>query len=251
MKSAVRRSAPVRSAAIRQAPRRSAPLRSAPRSRAPIRSAPLRFFFLRPVGPAPAPARTSSLVRRRRTLTSARCAATSRSASASGVPWVRASVASRRRRSSGWRGRAGSRVSASVKYQSSSWSWRTTGNVSNICWAVSGACRQSWPPKVTCETCWPAPKQSYTVQPGKPWSRSRVWIPQRKSVRRWVQGRPARLSAAKSADAAKGSATQHSPKQFAQSPCRVSCRGGDGGWGTGTGPPGCGRAGPVAPGCPW
>ena len=38
---------------------------------------------------------------------------------------------------------------------------------------------------------WPAPKQSYTVQPGKPTSRSRAWMPQRKSAARFGQGRPA------------------------------------------------------------
>ena len=39
---------------------------------------------------------------------------------------------------------------------------------SNICWAIRGACRQSCPAKVTCDTFCPAPKQSYTVHPGKP-----------------------------------------------------------------------------------
>lgn len=40
-----------------------------------------------------------------------------------------------------------------------------TGSTANIRRAVSGARRQSCPPKVTRETFWPAPKQSYTVQP--------------------------------------------------------------------------------------
>jgi hypothetical protein len=41
----------------------------------------------------------------------------------------------------------------------------------NMWRALCGACRQSVPPMVTCETFWPAPKQSNTVQPGKPFSR--------------------------------------------------------------------------------
>ncbi|GGT79672.1 hypothetical protein GCM10010272_24640 [Streptomyces lateritius] len=75
---------------------------------------------------------------------------------------------------------------------------------------------------MTCETFWPAPKQSYTVQPEKPLGRSLVWIEQRKSSARFRHGSPDDLFTAKSADLAKGSATQQSPKQFAQSPRRVS-----------------------------
>lgn len=56
-----------------------------------------------------------------------------------------------------------------------------TGKTSNICWALSGAARQSCPPKVSPDTFCPAPKQSYTVQPAKPSERSLVWMPQRKS----------------------------------------------------------------------
>lgn len=76
---------------------------------------------------------------------------------------------------SAWIGRAAGRVRASFRYQSSSCNWRTTGNTSNICWARSPepVC-QSWPPKVTWETCWPAPKQSYTVHPLKPFCLS--WV---------------------------------------------------------------------------
>jgi len=37
---------------------------------------------------------------------------------------------------------------------------RITGKAANICAAVVGDSRQSRPPKVTCATCWPAPKQS-------------------------------------------------------------------------------------------
>jgi hypothetical protein len=40
-----------------------------------------------------------------------------------------------------------------------------TGNTANIADADSGERRQSVPPKVTCETFCPAPKQSKTVQP--------------------------------------------------------------------------------------
>jgi hypothetical protein len=62
--------------------------------------------------------------------------------------------------SSAWSGRAGSGVSASVRYQSSSWSCRMTANTSNMRFAVRRFRRQSRPPKVTWATCWPAPKQS-------------------------------------------------------------------------------------------
>ncbi len=51
-------------------------------------------------------------------------------------------------------------VSASVRYQSSSWSCRMIANTPNIWVAMAGACRQSRPPKVTWATCCPAPKQS-------------------------------------------------------------------------------------------
>lgn len=117
-------------------------------------------------------------------------------------------------------GRAAGRRSASVRYQSSSCSCRTMGNIANICVAVWGASRQSRPPKVTWETCCPAPKQSKTAQPGNPRSRRSAWMPQRKSARRCRHGCPASLSIAKSADAVNGSATQHNPKQLAQSAWR-------------------------------
>jgi hypothetical protein len=51
-------------------------------------------------------------------------------------------------------------VSASLRYQSSSWSCRMTVNTPNICPARPGSRRQSRPPKVTWATCCPAPKQS-------------------------------------------------------------------------------------------
>src|SRR5438046_1392129 len=44
---------------------------------------------------------------------------------------------------------------------------------------------------------------------------------QRKSDCRWVQACPAFLSIAKSAEAEKAGATQHSAKQFSQSACRL------------------------------
>ena len=87
---------------------------------------------------------------------------------------VKACVALRVRRSSWWTARAGGIASAAVRYQSSSCSCRMIGNTSNICCAACGVARQSRPPNVTWETCWPAPKQSYTVQPGKPF-RLRSW----------------------------------------------------------------------------
>jgi hypothetical protein len=45
-------------------------------------------------------------------------------------------------------------------------------------------------------------------------------MPQRKSACRFEHGCPAFLPTAKSVERAKGSATQHSPKQFVQSACR-------------------------------
>ena len=77
--------------------------------------------------------------------------------------------------------------------------------------------RQSWPAKVTCTTCCPAPKQSKTAQPGKPWSRRVAWIWQPNSGPRFGHGRPAGLFKAKSADRAKAGATQHRPSQREQS----------------------------------
>ena len=65
-----------------------------------------------------------------------------------------------------------------------------TGKTSNIRRAVLGSRRQSRPPKVTWDTFCPAPKQSKTVQPGKPRSRSWAWMPQRKSARRFGAGPP-------------------------------------------------------------
>lgn len=95
-----------------------------------------------------------------------------------------------------------------------------TGNTPNIEGAESGARRQSRPPKVIWETFCPAPKQSKTVQPAKPSRRSREWMPQPKSSRRLRHGSPASFPTAKSAEAANGSATQHSPKQLPQSASR-------------------------------
>ena len=97
-----------------------------------------------------------------------------------------------------------------------------TGSTAYIAAAVPGASRQETPPKVTCDTCWPAPKQSKTVQPFQPDSRSRAWMPHRKSVWRLVHGWPPGLSTGKSAEAANGRATQHSPKQLAQSGTRLT-----------------------------
>src|SRR5215468_1284295 len=96
-------------------------------------------------------------------------------------------------------------------------------NAANICAAACGSWRQSRPAKVTWETCWPAPKQSYTAQPGKPCCRRSLCMPHRKSARRWGQGCPAGLSIAKSADAENAGATQHSPKHRPQSARRTRC----------------------------
>ncbi len=91
-----------------------------------------------------------------------------------------------------------------------------TGNTACIWPAVAGSA-QSWPPKVTWQTCWPAPRQSYTAQPRKPRPRRSAWMPQRKSGPRWRQGWPAGLSMAKSAEREKAGTTQHSPAHRAQS----------------------------------
>ena len=104
-----------------------------------------------------------------------------------------------------------------ARWASISCSWRMTGRTAYIVGAVSGASRHETPPKVTCETCWPAPKQSNVTQPRHPPSRSRSWMPHRWSARRLRQGSPAALSTGKSADRAKGRATQHRPKHREQS----------------------------------
>jgi hypothetical protein len=83
--------------------------------------------------------------------------------------------------------------------------------------AVSGASRQLTPPKVAWATRWPAPKQSNVAQPANPRSRSDEWIPQRNPSPRFGHACPAGLSMAKSAEAENAGATQHSPKQRAQS----------------------------------
>jgi len=85
-----------------------------------------------------------------------RWAATSSASRLSGVDSVRRSVSARARRRAG----SGCRDTASVRYQSSSWSWRITGRAANICGAVSGSARQSRPAKVCWQSFWPAPKQS-------------------------------------------------------------------------------------------
>jgi hypothetical protein len=94
---------------------------------------------------------------------------------------------------------------------------RITANAANIRPAVSGASRQLTPPNVSWAMRWPAPKQSYVVQPAKPRGRSDSWMSQRKPPPRFGHGCPAGLSIAKSAEAANAGATQHSPKQRAQS----------------------------------
>ncbi|MFD9502719.1 GlcNAc-transferase family protein [Streptomyces sp. NPDC060035] len=109
--------------------------------RAPMRSAPRWLRFLRR-GTA---ARTSSLARSNKDATSSRCADTSSSERTSAEEWVRCSVVTRALRSSACRGPAAGRARASVRYQSSSWSLRIAGKTWNICWAVSGADRQSRP----------------------------------------------------------------------------------------------------------
>ncbi|WP_306436976.1 hypothetical protein [Rhodococcus sp. 14-2496-1d] len=46
------------------------------------------------------------------------------------------------------------------------------GNTANISDEFDGCCRQSRPANEDCDTFWPAPKQSYTAHPGKPFSRN-------------------------------------------------------------------------------
>src|ERR1022692_941286 len=88
--------------------------------------------------------------------------------------------------------------------------------------ADSGTRRQSRPPKVTWATFCPAPKQSYTAQPGKPRCRRVECMRQRKSGRRLGQACPASLSIAKSGDTENAGATQQSPKHRSQSARRSS-----------------------------
>ncbi len=78
-----------------------------------------------------------------------------------------------------------------------------TAKARNMRSASSGELRQSCPGNVTPLTFCPAPRQSNTVQPGKPRSRKRSWMLQPKSSRRFGQERPAGLLKAKSADATK------------------------------------------------
>jgi hypothetical protein len=92
-------------------------------------------------------------------------------------------------------------------------------NAVNMETASSGRPRQSRPAKVCRATRWPAPKQSYAAQPGKPLVGSRSWIEQAKTSS-FGHGTPLGLSIAKSADLANGSATQHSAKHCAQSAWR-------------------------------
>jgi hypothetical protein len=94
---------------------------------------------------------------------------------------------------------------------------RIVANAANIGPAVSGASRQLTPPNVDWAIRWPAPKQSYVVHPANPRGRRSAWIPQRNPAPRFGQACPAGLSIAKSAEAANAGATQHSPKQRAQS----------------------------------
>ncbi|ARX81298.1 hypothetical protein SMD44_00696 [Streptomyces alboflavus] len=160
MRSAPRRSASVRSAATSRAPRRLAPRRFAPRKRLPMRLAP-RWSFLRP-GTADL---ASSLARSSSGFTSPRSASTFTPSRVSGVSRVSASIREYARRRSRCTGRAAARSRACAVYFRSSWRCRTTGKTSYIVRAVSGASRQPTPLNVTCETFWPAPKQSKTVQP--------------------------------------------------------------------------------------
>src|SRR5262244_4212575 len=92
-----------------------------------------------------------------------------------------------------------------------------TAKAANIGAASAGSARQSRPPKVTWATFWPAPRQSNAAQPPNPRGRSRSWMPQRKSARRFGHGWSAALSIAKSAEAENAGATQHNAKHRTQS----------------------------------
>ena len=108
---------------------------------------------------------------------------------------------------------------ASASSHSSSCSCRMTPNTANIGSAVvrvraANCVRRN----VTWATFCPAPKQSYTAQPGKPRGPqlARGW--RSESRRREVRTRhPGGLSIAKSAEAANAGATQQRPKQRSQS----------------------------------
>ena len=94
----------------------------------------------------------------------------------------------------------------------------------NIAVRVSSSSRQERPANVCRDTFCPAPKQSKTVQPSNPRSRRCGWMRHPSAPSRFVQGSPASLSNGKSADFVKARATQHSPKQSAQSAPRSSRR---------------------------
>src|SRR5659263_529433 len=161
------------------------------------------------------PARTAALTATSRGFTSARTAATSTATSSFALSAVSTQSRSSAASDVYKRQSVDSRV-ASRRYQRSSWSGRMARKDANMSGAMGGDDRQSAPRNVWV-TRWPAPKQSNALQPGNPLSRRRVWIPQRKSSRRFGQGSPGALSIAKSADAANAVATQHSAAHREQS----------------------------------
>ena len=212
------RAGPRRSGRPRRGPRRAGRRRSGRRRAGSPRPGPARRRST-PISTAPRrsapgwPARARSPARESSALTRPRCASTSRASSSSGVPSVSrpvsSSAAARGRRAadragSGRAPRSGTRAARAAA--ASPRRCRTSAR------AVAGSARQSRPPKVTWATCWPAPKQSKTVQPGKPRCRRSRWMPQRESAPRFGQGCPAGLSSAKSAEAAKAGATQQMPE---------------------------------------
>ncbi len=213
-----RRAAGPRRAGRRRSGRRRAGWRRAgPRPRVRRRSGRRPGAFRRRPGARPGPARWCAAAAR----WPARGAPGRSSASERppGLPWVRRSVSARARAQLA-RAADGpaARASASVRYQSSSWSCRITGKVSNICRAALGACA----PVPAAEgdlgdllsgaeaVVDGAAGEARSPQPG---------VDAAAEVRRpgWRRAVPAGLSTAKSAEAAKARATQHSPKQLPQS----------------------------------
>ena len=185
MRRAPRRLAPARSAPLRSLPVRSAPLRSASLRSAPVRSASGRSAAQ--LGAAQVGAVSIRQVRsgevrpglpgagshqgagpQQQDVDVVADARTSSFASALGCCGSGARSALSAAPSSPCSGPAAGSVSASVRYQSSSWSCRMIVNTPNIWVAMAGACRQSRPPKVTWATCCPRRSSRRLSAAGKP-----------------------------------------------------------------------------------
>ncbi len=165
--SAPRRSAPVTSARVRSAPRRSAPVSRAPRRLAPT-SGVLRRS--RPIGPRRRdPARSSlpasRLAWRSSGLTACRWVSTSYDASVATSWPVTATVSTTADSRSDERPDRCWQAQREVEVPEQLVELAHHREHGEHLRADDAPDRQSFPPKVTWVTCWPAPKQSNTVQP--------------------------------------------------------------------------------------